>query len=46
MREALAAVKQVAQPEQRLNAGGDCFACSFAAVLNHIVPERTMDVDR
>lgn len=45
MREALADVKQVAQPEQRRNAGGDCFACSFAAVLNHLVPERTMDVD-
>lgn len=44
MREALAAVERVAQPDRRLNPQGDCFACAFAAVLNHLVPERAMDV--
>lgn len=45
MREVLANVKQVAQPAQHLNTDGDCFACAFAAVLNHLVPERAMDVE-
>lgn len=45
MREVVAGVKQVAQPKEHLNPGGDCFACSFAAVLNHLVPERKIDVE-